>query len=428
MRYAAYSTVLAGLAALHAPRAVYRRLAHGVPVRARERLGLGLAPAAAGAAGWVHAVSVGEALAAVPLVEGLARMCPGQPLVVTTVTETGARVVRERLGAVATHRFFPLDLPGPVRRIVDRIDPRFLVCMEAELWPNTLRLLARRGVPVMLASGRLSDRSYRRYRLVRGLLRPVLDGLRVLAMQSGVDARRVIALGARRERVFVTGNLKHDARPERDGGAELWRRLLGLEARERVWVAGSTHRGEEAMVLEAHRAACRAGTAVVLVVAPRHPERTDEVLALARAAGWRAARRSALPQAAGEHDGVIVLDTVGELARLYAVADAVFVGGSLVPAGGHNVLEPALWGKPVLVGPHAVNFREAVALLVEARGATVVGDATALAAALGRLLGDERLRVTMGERALGAAASRQGAVQATLDLVARYLLPASAAP
>jgi 3-deoxy-D-manno-octulosonic-acid transferase len=423
MVYALYTAVLGAGVAAYLPLALWRRLARGVPLRLRARLGYGVSPVAGGPTVWVHAVSVGEVMAAAPLVERLRRTRPEVAVVLTTVTDTGASVARERLAAVGvTHRYFPLDLPGAARRVIRALDPSLFVAIETELWPNTLRQLHRRGVPVMIANGRLSDRSYRRYRWVRPLLGRVLEGVRVFAMQSEEDARRVMALGAPPARVFVTGNLKHESLPDPAGSVELWRRLLGLTPDGRVWVAGSTHRGEDEAVLEAHAVALRVEPELTLILAPRHPERVPEVVGLVRARGWPAVRRSTLPRATGEgpSDGgrpVIVLDTVGELAQLYAVADVVFMGGSLVGVGGHNMLEPALRRKPILVGPHTENFREIAALLVEAGGAVVVADGRQLGAELGRLLADPARRAAMGAAAARVAASRQGAVQATLELL-----------
>lgn len=424
MTHAVYTLALGVVLAFYAPTAVLRRLRRGVPLNLRARLWQGQ-PRPPAPCGWIHAVSVGEAITAAPLVEGLRRLYPDLPLVVTTVTETGAGVVRERFGDLATHRYFPLDLPGAARRAVDAINPAFLVCMETELWPNVLRALARREVPVMIANGRISDRSFRRYRLVRRPLRRVLAGIRVFAMRSDEDARRIIALGAPAERVVVTGNLKHEARADPAGAVDLWRRRLGLAADQRVWIAGSTHRGEEEAVLDAHARAASRHPGLGLVLAPRHPERAGEVVALVRGRGWPAVRRTELP-AQRPARAVIVLDTVGELAQLYTLGDVVFVGGSLVPAGGHNMLEPALRGKPVLYGPYTTNFREEAELLVAAGGARVVADGGALGGEIERLLGDADAATRMGRAGQQAVAARNGAVRETLELIGRFLHEAPA--
>jgi 3-deoxy-D-manno-octulosonic-acid transferase len=363
------------------------------------------------------------------LVEGLRRRWPALPLVISTVTETGARVVRERFGGLARHRYLPLDFPGPARRVIASLQPAFFIGMETELWPNLLRALAARRVPTMIANGRLSDRSFRRYRLVRTAMRRVLGHVTVFAMQSDEDARRVIALGAPAERVVVTGNLKHEPLPDPAGVADLWHRLLGLAPGRPVWIAGSTHRGEEEAVLETHRRVLAGLPGLGLVLAPRHPERVGEVMSLIAARGFTAIRRSELPRKrpAGDAGAIIVLDTVGELAQLYSIADVVFVGGSLIPLGGHNMLEPALRGKPVLYGPHTTNFREAAAILLAGGGGQVVRDAAELADALRALLDDPAGRARAGTAAREAALSRHGAARVTLDLVARYLHPDGAA-
>ena len=410
---------------VYLPLAAVRRVTRGVPMHVSARLGRWAPLSGPGPRAWLHAVSVGEVITATPLVEGLRRRYPSLPLVVTTVTDTGAKVARERFRDEATHRYLPIDLPGPVRRAITAVDPAFVICMETELWPNLLRGLARRSVPVMIANGRLSDRSFRRYQLVRGLMREVLDDVTVFAMRSPEDARRIIALGARPERVFVTGNIKHEVGAEENAGAaELWRRLLGLTNDRPTWVAGSTHRGEEEAVLAAHAEACRRFPDLALVLAPRHPERVPEVAALIRSRGWTALRRSELPQrgtARATRFPIIVLDTVGELAQLYAVADIVFVGGSLVKAGGHNLLEAAARGKPLLTGPHTENFRDAAELLASCGAARIVVDAPTLGAELVALLAEPALRERRGAAGRAAVASRHGAVRETLDLAARFL-------
>jgi 3-deoxy-D-manno-octulosonic-acid transferase len=372
---------------------------------------------------WIHAVSVGESAAAVPLVEGIRRRWPELGIVVTTITPTGARIVGDRLAGTAAHRYFPFDLPGPVRRALDAVRPCFFIAIETELWPNFLRALARRGVPAMIANGRISDRSFRRYRWVRGLMRRVLADVSVFAMQTEEDARRIIALGAPPSRVVVTGNLKSDLVPEATGGdTAAWRERLRLGAGARLWIAGSTHRGEEAVVLDTFLRARTRCPDLALLLAPRHPERAGEVEDLIRGRGLAAARRSRLP-GDGPPGAVVILDTVGELAALYALAEVVFVGGSLVPVGGHNVLEPAMRGKPVLLGPHTSNFREGAELLQRSGGGRVVKDGPELERELARLLEDRELARRMGDAARAAFAGRQGAVNATLDLVGLHLWP-----
>jgi 3-deoxy-D-manno-octulosonic-acid transferase len=239
-------------------------------------------------------------------------------------------------------------------------------------------------------------------------------------MRSDEDARRIIALGAPAERVFVSGDLKNEAPADEPQGADMWRRLLGLPAGAPVWVAGSTHRGEEDIVAEVQSRLRAFWPGLVLIVAPRHPERVEDVERVLRARGMVTVRRSGLPHA-GREGAVVVLDTVGELARLYQVADVVFVGGSLVPAGGHNMLEPARRRKPVVFGPHTENFRESADFLVEAGAALRVPDGEGLIRVLGRLLADPVLRAKMGEAAHAAVSARQGAVRGTLELVDRFL-------
>ena len=422
MMYGLYTLAFAGAVTFYAPVALARRLTQKVPINARERFGWIAHTPPATPVGWIHAVSVGESIAAAPLLEALQRVYPGLPLVVSTVTETGARLVRTRFKGLATHRYFPLDFPPVTRRVIQSINPAFFIGMETELWPNTLRALAARGVPTMIANGRLSDRSVRRYRMVRGPMRRVLSDVTVFGMQSDEDARRMIALGAPAERVVVTGNLKHEPLPDPAGAVDPWHRLLGLGPQQSVWIAGSTHRGEEEAVLDAHCRALLDRPKLTLVLAPRHPERVSEVIGLLKSRGLAAVRRSELP-ARPTPGAVIVLDTVGELAQLYAIADVVFVGGSLTPLGGHNMLEPALRGKPVLFGPHTHNFREAAAVLLDSGGGRVVHDATELGSELKRLLADPALRAGVGAAGRDAVASRTGAMRATLDLVARYLQP-----
>jgi len=419
--YRLYSAVLALLALGYLPLFLVRKVwGAGYRVAFRERLGFVHVPPPPMPNGrfWVHAVSVGEVMAAVPLVQALRARWPAADVVVSTVTATGERVARARLVEAVAMLTFPLDFPGAVRRALRRVEPGCFIALETELWPNLLRALRRARVPAVLANGRISDRSYRRYRLVRRLFRRVLHDVALFCMQSEEDARRIISLGAPPERVLVTGNLKMEA-PSGDAGAEqLWRRLLHL-GQAPVVVAGSTHRGEEATVLDAFLAMRPVADGLRLVLAPRHPERLDEVEGLASTRGLAVVRRSRVSP--GNGAPVILLDTMGELASLYAIADVIFVGGSLVPIGGHNVLEPALHAKAVVFGPHMTNFRDAAALLLRADAAVQVRDGMELAAALKRLLTDAPARQALGRAAWSAVRAHQGACVRTVAALERVL-------
>jgi 3-deoxy-D-manno-octulosonic-acid transferase len=341
-------------------------------------------------------------------------------VVVSTTTATAARLARERLSGVTELVTFPLDLPPAIRLVLNAVRPNAFLAMETELWPNLLRILRVRGIPAMIANGRISDRSFRRYRWVRFFLRPVLESVAVFGMQSEEDARRVIFLGASPEKVHVTGNLKMESTRAEEGVERLWSRLLGLSD-EAVWVAGSTRQGEEEIIARVYQALQRSHPSLVLILVPRHPERIPEVEALLNRLGIGSVRRSALPGQPRAAGGVILVDTVGELASLYAVADLVFMGGSLIPWGGQNMAEPALRGKPVLFGPHVENFRDAARLLLQARGAIQVRDGDELVSVMRRLLDDPAERKRMGDVARQAMAGQSGACQKTLDLVAQFL-------
>ena len=421
--YWLYSRGLGLLALLWLPVFLVRKVWRaGHPLALAERLGW--VPFRPGPPRlWLHAVSVGEVVAAVPLVHALRARWPGVEIVVSTVTATGAAVARTRLPGVGGVFTCPLDLPGSVRRALGRIEPRALVVLETELWPNLFRALARAGRPIAVVNARISDRSFRRYRRVRAVFRRVLENVTLFAAQSPEDGRRLRDLGAPPARVVVTGNLKMDLRPA-DGldGAE-WRRRLGL-GQPLLWVAGSTHRGEEEAVLAAFQAARAGQPGLGLVLAPRHPERVDEVEALARAGGVRVGRRSRAGEPGQGQPDVLLVDTIGELAALYGLADLVFVGGSLAPIGGHNVIEPAVHGKAIVFGPHMSNFRSAAALLLDAGAAVQVGDGLELSQAVSRLLADGAERRRLGDAARAAVLAHQGALDRTMAALDAVLAPA----
>ena len=378
-----------------------------------ERFGLGRRLAKPSI--WLHAVSVGEVSAAAPLVRALHASHPDVPLVLTTATPTGRAQAATLFGADVEVRFLPYDTAGAVRRFLARIRPRAAIIMETELWPNLLHECGRRGVPVLFASARLAARSVPRYRRFGTLFSAGLRNAWVAA-QSSADADRFIALGADPARTRVVGNLKFDMRlgeAVAENGRELRRRYLGARP---IWTAGSTHEGEEEMVLGAHAALERAVRGALLVLVPRHPQRFEGVAALLERRGLvfdrRGRRQTVRPEAQ-----VLLLDTMGELTAFYAAADTAFVGGSLVPVGGHNLLEPAALGVPVITGPYTQNGPEIARLLIEAGGALEVADGPALAVAAGRLLADPALRQRMGESARNFVEAHRGSLARLLALI-----------
>ncbi len=312
---------------------------------------------------WLHAVSVGEVLAARPLVAELKTRYPRLKLFLSTTTVTGQRLARERVPQADAVFYFPFDVPWVVRRTLDLLQPRLFVMMETEIWPHLLRECRARGVRTLLANGRISARSYPRYRLARGFFARVLADVDRCCMQTEESARRIIDIGAAPERVVVTGSLKFDSLGQAASGMlprgeDRVLRFFRLPDSRLVLVAASTLRGEEGPVLQAFHRLRTAYPGALLIIAPRHPERFKEAEQLARDEGFRVVRRSDLPIDAEPRADVVILDSIGELARLFQVATLVFVGGSLVDAGGHNILEPAAFGKPIVVGPSMHNFTE----------------------------------------------------------------------
>ncbi|MBB3329787.1 3-deoxy-D-manno-octulosonic-acid transferase [Halomonas campaniensis] len=374
---------------------------------------------------WLHCASVGEVQAARPLIEALLDRYPRHRLTLTTMTATGAERALALAGARRdgrlVHRFVPLDFPAAAARFVGRLRPELALFFETELWPNLLHACHRRGVPVAVVNGRLSPRAFRGYRRLRPLMREALAGVDWLAAKSTADAERFAALGMAPGRTSVVGSLKFDI--ARDHGAREVSERLRMRLGERpVWVAGSTHEGEEALLLAAHARLRETLPEALLVLVPRHPQRFEAVAALCQQAGMPAARRSRGEWPAATA-AVYLGDTMGELLALYGAADLAFVGGSLVPIGGHNLLEPAALGVPVLTGHELANFAEVAEVLREADALVEVADEAALAAALARLFADEAERRRLGEAGRAVVAANRGALERTLEGLAR-LLPA----
>jgi 3-deoxy-D-manno-octulosonic-acid transferase len=421
--YLAYSLLLAAAFVVALPFYLWKGRGTGKYLPSfRERMGGPPASLARGEAPsvWIHAVSVGEVLTARILIAPIKERFPSHRLFLSTTTATGRAVAERSVNGADGLFFAPFDWPSPVRKALDRVRPDLLVLVETEIWPNLIHEAHRRGVRVVIVNGRISPRSFGRYRAVRGLLSRVLAEVDLFLMQSEPHAARARQIGAPPSRVRALGNLKYDALGDARPPAELGRLLgEGTEGRP-LWMAGSTVAGEEPMVLAAFRDVRSRVPGARLLIAPRHPERFAEVAALVEASGFRAERRSALGPAGWQGD-VLVLDTLGELARVYALATVVFVGGSLVSAGGHNILEAAAAGKPVLVGPHMDNFQE-IADEFQAEGALrVVRSAEELGREVAGLLADPARRAALGGAAKAIVERNRGALTRTVDALAELL-------
>lgn len=374
---------------------------------------------------WIHAVSVGETLAARTLIDDLRDRYPNLRLFLSTTTLTGRQVARTRLQGLDAVFFFPFDIPVFINRTLRLVRPRLFIMIETELWPNLLRACRRQGVKTMLVNGRISARSYPRYRLVRRFFRGVLDNVDRMCMQSEESARRIVDIGADPARVTVTGNLKFDALDPPTTAARGAGRILRyfrLPADRPVFMAASTLKGEEAPVLAAFAAVRRLHPSALLVIAPRKPERFHETVVLARQEGLRVLRRMELVDAEPRAD-VVVLDSIGELAHLLQIATVVFVGGSLVNQGGHNILEPAVYSKPIVFGPSMDNFAEIADVFLRNQAAIQLSSAEELPPVVVRLFGDPVERARLGAAARALLDAHRGAKERTLDAISRVLPP-----
>jgi len=366
----------------------------------------------------VHAVSVGETIAAAPLVNALLERYPEQAILMTAMTATGAARARALFGGRVQVAFSPYDTPGAVRRFLDRARPVALVILETELWPNMVALTRARGIPVMLVNARLSERSARGYRRIGGLVRPMLASLDWIAAQAEEDARRFVEIGAAPKSVTVTGSIKFDVDIALDLRLAAASLRTALGATRPVWIAASTHDGEDNQILAAHRAVLARYPEALLILVPRHPERFSQVADEVTAAGLRLARRSAGEE--GRAAQVYLADTMGELLLLYGAADLAFVGGSLIERGGHNPLEPAAWALPVITGPQVFNFEVIYDALEAGNGLLRVTDSASLARAVLSLLVDPQLRQQTGRNALAIVAANRGVLENVLaGLMAR---------
>lgn len=366
---------------------------------------------------WVHAVSVGEVQAARPLVKALMVAYPDYRMVMTTVTPTGAERVAALFGDQVTHRYIPYDLPGAVRRFFNQIRPQLAIVIETELWPNLYRECGLRQVPLVLASARISPRSVRKYQRLTALFGDALSHGIVIAAQSEADAERFLSLGAVPSRTRVTGNIKFDISLDPEV-AEAARALRQQRWGERPsWVAASTHEGEDALILAAHEKVLATFPDAVLVLVPRHPERFDRVASLIDESDLEFVRRSDGDVAFAPGHSVFLGDTLGELMLFYGAVDIAFVAGSLVPIGGHNLLEPAALGLPIVTGPYNFNAEEIADELLRVGGVRKVPGADALAGTVIDLLQDDGAREELGRAAKACLDSNRGAVDRLLRLI-----------
>jgi 3-deoxy-D-manno-octulosonic-acid transferase len=373
---------------------------------------------------WIHAVSMGEVNAALPLIDALMQRHQGTPFVITTVTPTGSERVRRVYGDRVFNVYLPYDLPASIRRFIERVHPRVSVVMETEIWPNLFLECEERGIPLILANARLSEKSFKGYGPVRPLAEQAVASVRFVAAQSATDAGRLRELGARPDRLGVVGNLKYDMSVPPGLGEQATIIRQGWGAQRPVWIAASTHEGEELPVLKAHAEVLRQFPDALLLIAPRHPERFKLVALSCRSFGFVTRTRSEDGTAAIDTQ-CFVVDTLGELLRFYATADVAFVGGSLVPIGGHNILEPAALGVPVVVGPKTFNFLDITASLLEASAAVQIDDGSALGAVVNRFLADPALRERTGRAGRAAFEREQGGVTRTVSIIERELQASS---
>ncbi len=358
---------------------------------------------------WVHAVSVGEVMAAHPLIRELKKKYPGRKLILSTVTVTGNYTARQRVPEADAVFFFPFDYPWIVRRVIRRINPVIVLVAETELWPNFFRELTRAGIPSAVINGRISGSSYKNYMKFKSFFRQVFGQVSLFCMQSGEDGERIKNIGAPSDRVIVTGNLKFDQKIQ-----PLKASPVSLNAGSKVITAGSTHRGEEAALLYVFRRLREKFPELVLIIAPRHPERFEEVAGLVNTAGYDCQRRTRLK---GAIKDVLLLDTIGELRSFYAICDIAFVGGSLVKVGGHNLLEPAAMKKPVIFSRYMFNFKEISEALISAGGGILVKDKQELYIQADKLLSDKNYSQQIGNRAFTVIEANSGAAKRTIDAV-----------
>ncbi len=374
---------------------------------------------------WVHAVSVGEVTAAAPIISSLRESCPGACIVLSTSTETGQEMARRLVTDATSHIYYPLDIPSVVRKIIDRVRPDIFVPVETEIWPNFIRACEKLRIPVAMVNGRISPRSFRRYRQTRFFWKHVMNMVAATGVISAIDASRLEALGVDPSKIHIMGNAKYDslaARADqslRDGVAA----ILDIPRGAQVFVAGSTHEGEDDVVLKVYRGLVERYPGMLMIIVPRHPERGGAVLSLAHGAGFDDCVTMTAIRRGERRSGrrIVIVDVIGELFRVYSLATVVFCGGSLVPRGGQNILEPAAWGKVVLYGPSMEDFTDERERLEMAGGGMTVRDGGQLLDEMLGLMEDPESLRRRGEAGRAVVASNGGAAQRYAELISRIL-------
>lgn len=376
---------------------------------------------------WLHAVSVGEIMAARPLIEGLRILYPETRFFISTVTPTGNKIARGMAKKDDFVAYLPLDISFIVKKVVNKIEPRLFVVMETEIWPNLISCLQKRNVPIIIVNGRISDRSFKGYLSIKFLLKPVLHKINLFCVQTRLDSERLMHLGVLENRIQITGNMKFDVKNISDVAENKstdFKLRLGIEPREKVLIAASTHQQEEGIILGVYKELLANFPNLKLLIAPRHPERTNEVDKIVMQNGFtplRVSQLAGLPVSGLKGQTILILDTVGQLLNFYSIADIVFVGGSLIKKGGHNILEPAALGRPVIFGPHMFNFRDIASLFLENKAGILVHNKEELKINIRELLDNPERVAELTQRAKALVIKNQGATQRNLECI-RMLL------
>ena len=364
---------------------------------------------------WIHAVSLGEVMAVRPLVRGLKELFPGRRIILTTITSTGKKIAESILPKEDTY-YLPLDLSFLMRSFISKINPSLLILLETELWPNLILSVKQKNIPIILVNGRISLFSFKGYMMVRWLLKPLLKRIDLFLVQTELDRERFLKLGTDKTKIKITGNMKFDIKDFADLKIDYtdYRKILGLSSKEKLLVAGSTHPGEEKILIEVYTKLKNKFPLLNLLIAPRHPQRVTEIEKLAKEFGLNSIRISQISSILNTYYSLLILDTIGQLMNYYALADIVFVGGSLVKIGGHNILEPALFKKPIIFGPYMFNFKDISEEFLRENAAIKVDNSEELYVKIEEILSEPKKAVLLGENAYNLIQKNKGITEKNL--------------